>query len=160
MPRLSIRSWFVSVAGLVVAAFALSSCSAPDRLNNDDISIDATKSIVRDRLISPIDSERIVEFNKKIPRRSILQVIHSPQSLSDPNFIQLIENQLSDEINFRKLQNDLAGIEPAVAVTPKVLSEEAKNQILKKRDASRNKIMFDAGVDLEVKLFDFMDIKN
>ena len=153
MRSLSIRSWFVSVAGLVATSFALSSCSAPDRLNNDDISIDATKSIVRDRLISPIDNERIVEFNKKLPRRSILQVIHSPQSLSDPNFIQLIENQLSDEINFRKLQNDLAGIEKAVVVEPKELSEEAKQQILKQRADVRNKIMFDTGVELEVTLF-------
>ena len=156
MPRLSTGSWFVFVAGLVVSALTLSACSAPDRLDNDDISIDATKSIVRDRLISPIDNDRIVEFNKKIPRRSILQVIHSPQSLSDPNFIQLIENQLSDEINFRKLQDDLAGIKPALAVIPKELSEDAKQQILKKREDARNKIMFDTGVELEVQLFDFM----
>ena len=105
------RSWFVSVAGLVSSTILLSSCSAPDRLSNDDISLDETKSIVKERLISPVDDERIVEFNKKLPRRSILQVIHSSQSLTDPSFLQIVEEQLSDEINFRKLQDDLAGEE-------------------------------------------------
>ena len=147
------RSWYISVVGIASASFLLGSCSAPDRLKNDDITLSATKAIVKDRLISPIDNERIVEFNKKIPRRSILQVIHSPQSLSDPTFIQLIENQLSEEINFRKLQNDLAGEEPIKVSAPKELSKEAKAQILKKRNDARNKLMFDKGLELETFLF-------
>lgn len=147
------RSRYLSVVGIAASALMLSSCSAPDRLSNDDISIERTKSIVKDRLISPVDDERIVEFNKKIPRRSILQVIHAPQSLSDPSFIQLIESQLSEEINFRKTQDNLAGIEPASIAVPKELSEEAKGQVAKKRNDARIKLMFDKGLELETYLF-------
>ena len=147
------RSWFLSAVGLIASATLLASCSAPDRLANDDISLEATKSIVADRLISPIEDERIVEFNRKIPRRSILQVIHAPQSLSDPTFIQLIENQLSEEISFRKLQDDLAGVEPVAVAAPKELSPESKAQIVKKRNDARNKLMFDKGLELETELF-------
>ncbi|MGC6516796.1 MAG: type II secretion system protein GspD [Candidatus Puniceispirillaceae bacterium] len=158
MRDISVRSWCKSIMGVVMASLALSSCSAPDRLENDDISLNATKSIVKDRLISPIENERIVEFNKKIPRRSILQVIHSSQSLTDPTFIQLIENQLSEEINFRKLQNDLAGVQQAVSTEPKELSEEAKAQIIKRQDGIRLKYMFDKGLELERDLF--LDLRN
>jgi len=147
------RSRYLSVVGMAASALMLSSCSAPDRLSNDDISIERTKSIVKDRLISPVDDERIVEFNKKIPRRSVLQVIHSPQSLSDPSFIQLIEAQLSEEINFRKTQDDLAGIKPASITAPKELTEEAKEQVAKKRNDARSKLMFDKGLELETFLF-------
>ena len=147
------RSRYLSVVGIAASALMLSSCSAPDRLSNDDISIERTKSIVKDRLISPVDDERIVEFNKKIPRRSILQVIHAPQSLSDPSFIQLIETQLSEEINFRKTQDNLAGIEPASVAAPKELSEEAREQVAKKRNDARIKLMFDKGLELETYLF-------
>lgn len=148
-----VPTWYLSVAGCLVASVLLSSCSAPDRLKNDDISITATKEIVKDRLISPIENERINEFNKKLPRRSILQVIHSPQSLSDPTFLQLIENQLSDEIDFKKAQDDLAGVEPAAISAPKELSEDAKSRIIKQRSDSRNKLMFDKGLELETYLF-------
>jgi len=147
------RSRYLSVVGMAASALMLSSCSAPDRLSNDDISIERPKSIVKDRLISPVDDERIVEFNKKIPRRSVLQVIHSPQSLSDPSFIQLIEAQLSEEINFRKTQDDLAGIKPASITAPKELTEEAKEQVAKKRNDARSKLMFDKGLELETFLF-------
>ena len=71
------RSNYVSLVGMIAASLSLASCSAPDRLTNDDIDVNATKDIVRERLISPVEDERIVEFNKKLPRRSILQVIHS-----------------------------------------------------------------------------------
>ena len=147
------RSWFVSVAGLVSSTILLSSCSAPDRLSNDDISLDKTKSIVKERLISPVDDERIVEFNKKLPRRSILQVIHSSQSLTDPSFLQIVEEQLSDEINFRKLQDDLAGEEELPVRAPKKLSEAEKNRIIENRAEARNAIMSAKASALEDALY-------
>ena len=147
------RSWFVSVAGLVSSTILLSSCSAPDRLSNDDISLDETKSIVKERLISPVDDERIVEFNKKLPRRSILQIIHSSQSLTDPSFLQIVEEQLSDEITFRKLQDDLAGEEELPARAPKKLSEAEKNRIIENRAEARNAIMSAKATALEDALY-------
>ena len=147
------RSWFVSVAGLVSSTILLSSCSAPDRLSNDDISLDETKSIVKERLISPVDDERIVEFNKKLPRRSILQIIHSSQSLTDPSFLQIVEEQLSDEITFRKLQDDLAGEEELPARAPKKLSESEKNRIIENRAEARTAIMSAKATALEDALY-------
>ena len=134
------RSNYVSFVGMIAASLSLASCSAPDRLTNDDIDVNATKDIVRERLISPVEDERIVEFNKKLPRRSILQVIHSPQSLSDPTFLQLIEDQLSEEINFRQLQDDLAGDVPLPEIEPEPLSEEEKENIKQRRSKERGEL--------------------
>ena len=147
------RSNYVSFVGMIAASLSLASCSAPDRLTNDDIDVNATKDIVRERLISPVEDERIVEFNKKLPRRSILQVIHSPQSLSDPTFLQLIEDQLSEEINFRQLQDDLAGDVPLPEIEPEPLSEEEKENIKQRRSKERGELMYAAAADLEEQLF-------
>ena len=153
MRQIMKRSWYLSMAGVISSALLVSSCSAPDRLSNDDLSLDTTKAIVKERLISPVEDERIVEFNKKLPRRSILQVVHAPDSLSDPTFLQLIENKLSDEINFRKLQDDLAGIEPAAITKPVELSEAEKQSIQTKRAQAREKFLFEEGFELEELLF-------
>lgn len=147
------RSWPISFAGLCTAAALLISCSAPDRLKNEDISVEATKSIVRDRLISPIDNQDIVEFNQRIPRRSILQVIHAPDSLSDPTFLQVIEDQLASEVAFKNEQMEKAGIETASVEKPRILSEDAKQRIIKTRSDARLKQMFDKGLALETYLF-------
>ena len=149
------RSWPISFAGLCTAAALLISCSAPDRLKNEDISVEAAKSIVRDRLISPIDDQNTIEFNQRIPRRSILQVLHAPDSLSDPTFLQTVENQLTEELNFLKSQRKQAGIDEAEEAPPPPLSEEAKKRIKKIRSDGRNRIMFELGLSLETTLFDF-----
>ena len=153
MRKLGNRRWPLSAFVVVLTSLTLGSCSAPERLTNDDISTEATKQIVRDRLISPIDNERITEFNEKIPRRSILQVIHGPESLSDPNFIRIIESQLEDEIDFRQQQKQEAGIQEVVAQEPRVLTESEKERILKGYNDERAKLMFDKGLELETYLF-------
>ena len=151
------RSWFVSMAGLLSSTMLLSSCSAPDRLTNDAISLDETKSIVKERLISPVDDERIVEFNKKLPRRSILQVIHSSQSLTDPTFLQIVEEQLSDEINFRKLQDDLAGEIELPQDEPKELSDAEKDTIIESQALLRNTAIVTRAESLETALYEDLD---
>ena len=143
----------LSLTALLLTSIALGSCSAPDRLRNDDIQVEATKQIVRDRLISPIENERVTEFNQRIPRRSILQVIHAPESLSDPTFLQLIETQLSEEINFKIQQRQEAGIQEVAAPQPRELSEDEKARITKTRGDARDKLMFDKGLELETFLF-------
>ena len=153
MRKVGIRKWPLQAFVVVLTSLSLGSCSAPDRLTNNDINTEATKQIVRDRLISPIDNERINEFNEKIPRRSILQVIHGPESLSDPNFIQIIESQLEDEIDFRQQQKQEAGIVEVAAQAPRILSEAEKDRIIKTRGEARAKIMFDKGLELETYLF-------
>ena len=153
MRKVGNRKWPLSAFVVVLTSLSLGSCSAPERLSNDDINAEATKQIVRDRLISPIDNERITEFNEKIPRRSILQVIHAPESLSDPNFIQIIESQLEDEIDFKQQQKQEAGIEEVVEKKPRTLSETEKERITKTRSEARSKIMFDKGLELETFLF-------
>ena len=147
------RSWYLSVAGLISSSILLSSCSAPDRLRNDDLTLDQTKSIVKDRLISPVEDERIVEFNKKLPRRSILQVIHAPDSLTDPNFLQLIEDKLSDEVDFLRLQNEEQGIQEISLPEPIELSQEQKDRITSEINQEREKLLFSTGLELETKLF-------
>ena len=153
MRKFENRKWPLSAFVVVLTSLTLGSCSAPDRLTNDDISTEATKQIVRDRLISPIDNERITEFNEKIPRRSILQVIHGPESLSDPNFIRIIESQLEDEIDFRQQQKQEAGIQEVADQQPRTLTESEKERILKAYNDERSKIMFDKGLELETYLF-------
>ena len=153
MRKVGNRKWPLQAFVVVLTSLSLGSCSAPDRLTNNDINTEATKQIVRDRLISPIDNERINEFNEKIPRRSILQVIHGPESLSDPNFIQIIESQLEDEIDFRQQQKQEAGIVEVAAQAPRILSEAEKDRIIKTRGEARAKIMFDKGLELETYLF-------
>ena len=153
MRKLGNRKWPLSAFVVMLTSLSLGSCSAPDRLSNSDINTEATKKIVRDRLISPIDNERITEFNEKIPRRSILQVIHGPESLSDPNFLQIIESQLEDEIDFKKQQKQDAGIVEVKATEPRILTDAEKDRINKIRGEARAKIMFDKGLALETYLF-------
>ena len=153
MRKLGNRNWPLSAFVVILTSLSLGSCSAPDRLTNSDINTEATKKIVRDRLISPIDNERINEFNEKIPRRSILQVIHGPESLSDPNFLQIIESQLEEEIDFRQQQKQEAGIIEVEARAPRILTDAEKDRINKTRGEARSKIMFDKGLELETYLF-------
>ena len=153
MRDLSINSFYLSIAGIALITVALSSCSGPERLQNDDISLDATKELVRERLIAPIDDERIINFNKKLPRRSILQVVHSPQSLSDPSFLRIVESQLSEEIKFRELQDDLAGEKILPANLPKPLTADEKIKKRSEREVERNQFVIKKALILEEALF-------
>ena len=140
----------LSLTALLLTSIALGSCSAPDRLRNDDMKPEAVKELVRERLIAPIDDERAKEFNERIPRRSLLQVIHGPDSLSDPSFIRLIENQLSDEIRFKLEQQEEAPKPVSLpAEETGELSDEEKAKIKNDRAEAKEQLLFNRAVELE-----------
>ena len=141
----------LSFALVVAASLLLGSCGAPDRLKNEDLEPDAVKELVRGKLIAPIDDERLTEFNERIPRRSLLQVIHGPDSLSDPSFVRLIENQLTDELRFKLEQREEVLETPETASNPEPieLSEEERAKIERDVDQERASVINAIAYDLE-----------
>ena len=148
----------LSIALFVATSLLLGSCGAPDRLKNEDLEPDAVKELVRGKLIAPIDDERLTEFNERIPRRSLLQVIHGPDSLSDPSFIRLIENQLSDELRFKLEQREEVSEAPETESTPEPiqLSDEEKKMIESELEEDRSSLIYGLAFDLEDTLISLL----
>lgn len=141
----------LSIALFVATSLLLGSCGAPDRLKNEDLEPDAVKELVRGKLIAPIDDERLTEFNERIPRRSLLQVIHGPDSLSDPSFIRLIENQLTDELRFKLEQREEVSESPETDTNPEPiqLTEEERAKIESEVKQERASVIDALAYDLE-----------
>ena len=169
------------VAAIVIGGLCLGlgACSAPPRLTNDDINIESAKTVIEDRLIAPVTPEDLELYSvpRKLPRRTILQVLHAPSSLSDPEFVSLIQEQLSAEIDFNIEQDEIQAQQQedrsarsgnaednqssasadeanlAEPPAPRGLSDEEKAKIAELREEQRLKLLFDLGLDLEEDLY-------
>ena len=169
------------VAAIVIGGLCLglSACSAPPRITNDDINIESAKTVIEDRLIAPVTPEDLELYSvpRKLPRRTILQVLHAPSSLSDPEFVSLIQEQLSAEIDFNIEQDEIQAqqdedraarsgsaldnsssasdgtVNATEPLAPRGLSDEEKAKIAELREEQRLKLLFDLGLDLEEDLY-------
>ena len=93
-------------AGVFASALLLASCTGPERLTDADVSLEQASAVVQERMIAPkTDAEKLeFELPQRQPRRTILQVLHHPTSLANPDFINLLQQQISEEIRFREAQ--------------------------------------------------------
>ena len=143
---------------LIAGAVLLASCSAPPRLTEEDINLKQASKVVQERMIAPKSKEERLEYElpQRQPRRTILQVLHHPSSLSNPAFVELLQQQISEEISFREAQEDNARRDDdAISAAPaKPLSEDERALQSRKRGEERRKMLFDRGVILEEDLYE------
>lgn len=158
-PSKSIFQKFV----ILGTASLLASCTGPARLTEADVTLERASAVVQERMIAPKTEAEKLEFElpQRQPRRTILQVLHHPTSLANPDFINLLQQQISEEIRFREAQapNDASldeGLAPPQDAKP--MSDEDRQALLQKRGEERLKLMFDRGAALEDTLYETLAI--
>lgn len=153
MPNfLAIRHYCIT--GLFFTILATTACEQNQRLPAD-VSLDSGKEILRKSLIAPLksdvnDSDDVLE---KLPRRQLLQIQHSPSSLTNQDFIAYLDRRLTDA----KRDALLAGINAESDFEqpePKALSDAEKATITHQRAEQRGRELVDYGLRLEQRLFD------
>lgn len=155
-------------AVLVSLVLSLASCNGPKRLTEADISLERASEVVQKRMIAPKTEEERREYAlpELQPRRTLLQVLHNPSSLSNPDFVNLLQQQISEEISFRAAQRDRANKNSAdnatpLKISPKLtpperaakLSDAAQGALIKTRMNERRRLMYDRGAALEDALY-------
>ena len=86
-----------TAAAFVALAALLYGCGSPERLPSD-LSIETSKDVLTERVIAPIkalDNEEIADTFEPLPRRKLIQVRHSPDSLKDQYFVSTLTKLLS-----------------------------------------------------------------
>ena len=143
------------------SALLLASCTGPERLTTEDVTIESASAVVQERMIAPkTEAEKLeYELPQRQPRRTILQVLHHPTSLANPDFINLLQQQISEEIRFREAQETTDdplenGLAPEPEFTP--LTAEARDALVQRRTEERLKLMFDRGIALEDTLYEIL----
>lgn len=124
-------------------------CGAPERLPSD-LSMDASKDVLKERVIAPIkgvdDDEDIEEFTV-MPRRRLIQVRHAPASLDDQYFVSTLSKLLStdpvSDDGEDKAQSSSAPVE---------LSDAERKAILDQRSLERTEYLVDKGLEYEAQL--------
>ena len=153
MPNfLAIRHYCIT--GLFLTILATTACEQNQRLPAD-VSLDSGKDILRKSLIAPLksdisDSDDVLE---KLPRRQLLQIQHSPSSLTNQDFIAYLDRRLSEA----KRNALLAGINTESdfeQAEPKALSDAEKATITHQRAEQRGRELVDYGLRLEKRLFE------
>ncbi|MDB3892428.1 hypothetical protein N9368_04860 [Alphaproteobacteria bacterium] len=148
---------FVSIGTMSLACILLFGCDSPDRIPND-VDIADSLDIVRDKVIAPIkgvDDDELTSFDP-LPRRKLLQVQHSPQSLSNNNFVKTVIS-LIDEGN-PEYNEDGTKKEPVQKPDLVALDDAAKEAILDKRAFERTQILVNKGLQLETTLLDTLRV--
>ena len=149
---LSTRHAFRSVSAITAALLLLNGCGAPERLPAD-LSIETSKEVLKEKVIAPIeelDGPEMVEQFEMLPRRKLLQVRHSPGSLSDKYFLTNLEKLLSVD----EPEGDATG-SSAVVAQEKPTSEE-QERIAYKRAIERSEFLVDKGLTYEGELLDVL----
>jgi len=135
----------------VALTLALISCDAPERLPANLSIKESSKDILRDKMIAPIrelDDTEMPGF-EPLPRRRLLQVRHSPDSLKNNGFIAHLETLRLQEESF---DNTVNGKTPAPKIKPQPLTEEAKILIGDRRAFERNQLLVKEGLKIEKEL--------
>ena len=142
-PVLLARPARAAATVVAVAAF-LYGCGAPERLPSD-LSIETSKDVLTERVIAPIkalDDEEVADTFEPLPRRKLIQVRHSPDSLKDQYFVSTLSKLLSyDPIE------DLD--ESAAVVNVKTLTDEERAKITNQRALERTQILVAKGLEYE-----------
>ena len=124
-------------------------CGAPERLPSD-LSMDASKDVLKERVIAPIkgvdDDEDIEEFTV-MPRRRLIQVRHAPASLDDQYFVSTLSKLLStdpvSDDGEDKAQSSSAPVE---------LTDAERKAILDQRSLERTEYLVNKGLEYEAQL--------
>jgi len=161
--NVSLTKSMVRRAGVFASALLLASCTGPERLTEADVTLEQASAVVQERMIAPKTEAEKLEFElpQRQPRRTILQVLHHPTSLANPDFINLLQQQISEEIRFREAQaSPEDNLEDGLAPQPelKPMSDEDRQALVKSRGDERLKLMFDRGAALEDKLYDTLAV--
>ena len=133
-----------TAAAFLALAALLYGCGSPERLPSD-LSIETSKDVLTERVIAPIkalDNEEIADTFEPLPRRKLIQVRHSPDSLKDQYFVSTLTKLLS----YDPLDEGQEIVSTA-AVTE--LSDEEKQSILSKRALERTQILVAKGLEYE-----------
>jgi len=142
------RRFLRPLGGLCGLGLLLYGCGAPERLP-DDLSMDASKDVLKERVIAPIkgvdDDEDVEEFTV-LPRRSLIQVRHAPSSLDDQYFVSTLSKLLSTD--------PVSEAEDGMSATPKALplSAAEREAILNQRALERTEYLVEKGLEYEAQI--------
>lgn len=137
-------------ATVCLAAALLFGCGAPERLPSD-LSMDTSKDVLKDRVIAPIkgiDEMEETASLEVLPRRQLIQVRHSPDSLTDQYFLSTLTKLLS----YDPLDQDETG--DSGIVPSRELSEAEQLAITNQRGLERTGILVAQGLDYEELILD------
>ena len=133
-----------AVAALVGMAMLLHGCGAPERLPSD-LSIETSKAVLTEKVIAPIkalDDEEALDSFEPLPRRKLIQVRHSPDSLKDQYFVSTLSKLLS--------YDPIDNLDSSASVTnTQALSEEEQAKIINQRALERTQILVAKGLEYE-----------
>ena len=131
-------------ATMVAMAVLLYGCGAPERLPSD-LSIETSKDVLSERVIAPIkalDDEETADTFEPLPRRKLIQVRHSPDSLKDQYFVSTLSKLLS--------YDPIDDLDKTASVTnATALSDEERTKIASQRALERTQILVAKGLEFE-----------
>ena len=133
-----------SAAAVVALAALLYGCGSPERLPSD-LSIETSKEVLTERVIAPIkalDDEDTADTFEPLPRRKLIQVRHSPDSLKDQYFVSTLTKLLTyDPVE--------EGEQVSTSTEVKELSEDERQSIINERALARTQILVAKGLEFE-----------
>ena len=133
-------------AGAVCLASAmLYGCGAPERLPSD-LSMDTSKAVLKERVIAPIkgiDEPEASDRFEVLPRRKLIQVRHSPDSLKDQYFLSTLTKLLS----YDPVDADEAA--STIDTANRDLTESEQLAITNQRGLERTGILVARGLEFE-----------
>jgi general secretion pathway protein D len=137
------------LAAICAAGLLLHGCGAPERLPSD-LSMEASKEVIKERAIAPLkdadDNEDLEDF-PVLPRRSLIQVRHAPASLDDQYFVSTLSKLLStDPANDRNDETSQA--QP----TPVQISDSERETIISQRALERTEHLVEKGLEYEAQI--------
>ena len=133
-----------ATAAMAAVAVLLYGCGAPERLPTD-LSIESSKEVLTERVIAPIkalDDEEVADTFEPLPRRKLIQVRHSPDSLKDQYFVSTLSKLLS----YDPIENlD----ETASLTTLPALSDQERAKLRNQRALERTQVLVAKGLEYE-----------
>lgn len=136
-----------TAAAVVAMAVLLHGCGAPERLPSD-LSIESSKNVLTEKVIAPIkalDEEDPADAFEPLPRRKLIQVRHSPDSLKDQYFVSTLSKLLS--------YDPIDDLDNSASVTnTQTLSDQERVKITNQRALERTQILVAKGLEYEDKI--------
>ena len=134
-----------ATGAVCLATALLYGCGAPERLPSD-LSMDTSKEVLKERVIAPIkgiDEPEATESFEVLPRRKLIQVRHSPDSLKDQYFLSTLTKLLS----YDPVDEEAAG--DGTETAARDLTESEQLAITNQRGLERTGILVARGLDFE-----------
>ena len=134
-----------ATGAVCLATALLYGCGAPERLPSD-LSMDTSKEVLKERVIAPIkgiDEPEATESFEVLPRRKLIQVRHSPDSLKDQYFLSTLTKLLS----YDPVDEDESG--EGTNTEARDLTESEQLAITNQRGLERTGILVARGLEFE-----------